>query len=516
MKKFIYAFACIIALSAAIPAVAQSANKIIDRYKKASGGDAVKKIKNTSLIGSLKTSDGLTGRFSQQVALPDRYRTDLQAGEFKASECYNGKSAWRMDGRGLRTLIGAEAKRLRLDSLLANTRLRDLSKNRIFPQAVVKTNLEGNETFVIEFIREEAKSKLFFDAKTGLIAKQERETTEGAEEIFYSDYRAVDGVMEPFAIKIKSGAKEWFITVEKVEHNRTGDETAFRYPQTQNEKPLPDVETLMKAIVANQEKIEELREKYTFRQTETENKFDGNGRVKEKEVRVSEVTPVGGKYVERLVSVNGKPLSAKDLEDEDKRVQKEIEKILEEKDKRERKRLGEGRDKVKDEDTYEERSNFTILGIIRLSEVTSIRREMFRGYEVLAFDFEPKKGVKPKNRIESIVSKLAGTMWIDEEAKQIVRLEARFIESFKFGGGLLASVSPSTAVALEQQKVGNEVWMPSYSEANISARVFLLAKFNRNVTTAYSDYRKYSIDNKYDLEKPKEAKPEEKKPLDEK
>ena len=126
---------------------------------------------------------------------------------------------------------------------------------------------------------------------------------------------------------------------------------------------------------------------------------------------------------------------------------------------------------------------------------------MFRGHEVIAFDFEPIKGIKTKNRTESLVSKLAGTMWVDENAQQIVRLEARLTDTFKFAGGLLASVSPSTAVALEQEKVGDEVWLPSYAEANISARVMLFAKFNRSVLTRYSDYKKYKIDSKYDLEK---------------
>src|SRR5204862_1451914 len=142
------------ALSASFSVRAQSASKIIDRYKKATGGDAVKKIKNTVITGSVKMGEGaarLSGSFSQQTALPDRLRTDIQAGEFKSSECYNGKSAWRMDARGLRTLIGAEAKRLRLDALLANSRLRDISKLRIYPQSFVKANVNGSEAFAIEF-----------------------------------------------------------------------------------------------------------------------------------------------------------------------------------------------------------------------------------------------------------------------------------------------------------------------------------------------------------------------------
>jgi hypothetical protein len=503
MKRWFYALALVLALFAGGSASAQSASKIIDRYKKASGGDAVKKFKNTIVTGSVKSGEGLTGSFWQQTALPDRLRTDMQVGEFKASECYNGKSAWRQDARGLRTLIGAEAKRLRLDALIANSRLRDLSRNRIYPQTIVKTSVDGKEAFAIEFIREDRKTKLLFDAKTYLIIKQERDTADGAEEIFYGDYRAVDGVMEPFAIKIKSGAKEFLIIVEKVEHNKAPDETAFRHPQMPSDKPLPDVETLMKAVVANQEKIEELREKYTFRQTETENTMDSDGRVKKSEVRVSEITPVAGRDVERLISVNGKELSAKERADEDKRVQKEIEKILERRDKK----LKE-QEKHKDEEEEDDRA--TILKILRLSEITSVRREMFRGHEVIAFDFEPRKGIKTKSRIESLLNKLAGTLWIDETAQQITRLEARLTDSFKFAGGLLASISPSTAMAFEQEKVNGELWMPSYAEVNVGARALLFMKFNANIVSRYSDYKKYSIDNKYELEKPKDSKPAEK------
>jgi len=131
---------------------------------------------------------------------------------------------------------------------------------------------------------------------------------------------------------------------------------------------------------------------------------------------------------------------------------------------------------------------------------------MFRGHEVVAFDFEPKKGYKPKNRVESLISKLAGTIWVDEDARQIARLEAHLTDSFKFGGGLLASIGSSTAFAFEQEKVDGELWLPSYGEANISARVLLLAKFNRSLERRYSDYKKYQINSTYDLNKPKETK----------
>jgi len=103
-------------------------------------------------------------------------------------------------------------------------------------------------------------------------------------------------------------------------------------------------------------------------------------------------------------------------------------------------------------------------------------------------------------------------MWVDEAAQQIVRVEARLSDSFKFAGGLLASISPQSAVVMEQEKVNGEVWMPSYAEANLSARVFLVAKFSRNVVTRYGDYKKVQIDSDYDLSKPKDGKTPEKQP----
>ncbi|HKA17559.1 MAG TPA: hypothetical protein VKN18_04510 [Blastocatellia bacterium] len=484
----------------------QPASKIIDRYKKASGGKAAARLRSTLLTGSIKTADGSSGRFNYQISSPNNLRVDIEVGDSKISECYNGKSAWRLDSRGLRTLLGDEAKRLRLESLLANTRLTDLQRNRIVPQITGKTVIDGKQAAGIEFTKDGAKVKLFFDASTNLPIKRERETSEGIEETFYSDYRPVDGLMEPYSLRIKKATNEIIVSIDRVEHNKTVALTAFRYPVVEGSRPLPELEPLLKALQDNQDKIDEMRERYTCRLVEIERKHDGDGRIKESETKTYEVTPVGSEFVERLMSVNGKELSSSEREKEDKRVQKEIEDIVK---KREKKAQREERAREKGETKKNDDDDIEIKDFLRISEITSIRREVFRGHEVIAFDFEPRKGFKPKSRGEDIVSKLAGTIWVDEAAQQIARLEARFTDSYKIGGGMLASIGSSTAFTFEQEKVGDEVWLPSAMEANLSARVLLLAKFNRSVERRYSDYKKYQIDSKYELTKPKEnAKPQ--------
>jgi hypothetical protein len=502
MKRFLSLLLILLGLVCESAAAEQSAGKIIDRYKKATGGKSAARLKSTLITGSVKAIDGAAGRFSLQTSAPNNLRLDLEIGGSKVSECYNGKSAWRLDARGLRTLLGDEAKRLRLESLLSNSRLSDLQRNRIVPQLAGKTTIEGRESNAIEFIRDGVRVKLYFDASNNLAVKRERETADGVEETFYGDYRAVDGVMEPFSLKIRKGASELFVAIDRVEHNRAVELAAFRYPQIEGSRPLPELEPLMKAITENQDKVDQMRERYTCRLDQIDRKHDGDGRIKETETRTFEVTPIGERFVRRLISVNGKELSASEREKEDKRVQKAVEDIIE---RREKKEQEEERARAKGEEEKKDDGNVEIKDFLRMSEITSIRREMFRGHEVIAFDFEPRKGFKPKSRGEDIVNKLAGTIWVDETARQVARLEARLTDSFKIGGGMLASIGSSTAFAFEQEKIGDEVWMPSSMEANISARVLLLAKFNHSVERRYSEYKKYQIDSKYDLAKPKDS-----------
>ena len=499
MKKSIVLVLLLAGLVCECRAADQSATKIVDRYKKAVG--AVSRVKSTFISGSVRNSEGSAGRFTYQISGPSSLRIDIEFGGSKESECYNGKSAWRLDSRGLRTLLGEEAKRLRLEALLSNARLSELQRNRIVPQLAGKAIIDGNDTNAVEFIRDNVRVKLFFDASTGLLIRRERETADGIQEVFYGDYRPVDGVKEPFSLKIKKGASELSVSIERVEHNRGVELAAFRYPQSDDARPLPDLEALMKSIVANQEKLDEMRERYTCRLVEIERKHDGDGRVKGSDTRTYEVTPVGNELVERLMTVNGKELGASEREKEDKRVQKEVEDIIK---RREKKQQQKERARARGEKEETDDGDVTILGFLRISEITSVRREMFRGHEVIAFDFEPRKGFKAKNRSEEIVNKLAGTIWVDEAAQQVTRLEARLTESFKIAGGLLASIAPSTAFVFEQEKIGDEVWLPSVMEANVSARVMLFAKLSRSMERRYSDYRKYQVDSKYELTKPKE------------
>jgi hypothetical protein len=92
-----------------------------------------------------------------------------------------------------------------------------------------------------------------------------------------------------------------------------------------------------------------------------------------------------------------------------------------------------------------------------------------------------------------------GTVWIDEAAQGILRLEGRMTDSIKMGGGLLLSLHQGSSFVFEQELVNSEVWLPTYAEVHASARFLLLKGFKLDQTQRFSDYKKFSVDTSSEI-----------------
>jgi hypothetical protein len=224
-------------------------------------------------------------------------------------------------------------------------------------------------------------------------------------------------------------------------------------------------------------------------------------------------------WVQKLVAENGAPLAPDRAAKEDKRVAEELEKAEREapklREKRERRRAerrAKQKARAEKEGSEEEEDDIGIATFLRTSEMVSPRRERFRDRDVIVFDFRPRPGFKPADRGESIVSKLSGVIWVDPAERQVMRLEGRLVDSFKMGGGLVASVKPGSAFVFEQTRLADGVWLPRFSQVNVSARVMLFAGLSINETHEFSDYKRFSTktgDDKLNTPKPKpEPEPE--------
>jgi hypothetical protein len=249
-----------------------------------------------------------------------------------------------------------------------------------------------------------------------------------------------------------------------------------------DERPLPDIAALLRDIAKNQQAIEDLRQLYTCHLSEEEDKTDSEGNVKSRTMKEYDVFYIGEEQALRLLAKDGKPLTGDEKKSEDDKFNKRYDTLK----KKQAELAGDPQKQAK----QEEEDETQLSDFLRAELFTNPRRETFRGHEVIAFDLNGNPDYKPKKRIDSVIQKLSGTMWVDEQAREIVRLEAHFAESVKIGGGLVASLSKGSNFVFEQERINDEVWLPSYAEVHFSGRI-VFVKLKQNFVDRFADYKKF-------------------------
>jgi hypothetical protein len=269
---------------------AQSADQIISRHLKASGGaNQLRRMESTTYSGVVTNpATGESGRFALRLKRPDRLVMEIELGGLASSAAYNGRSAWRRDSRdGLRTLIADEGARFKAEAIYRNDHFLNYKRDKARAVLVGRAPAGGRDAFVVELTTQQAvKRKVYFDAQSYLILREEQASASGPETISYDKYREVDGVMEPHSLELRSGDSVLRVTVNQVEHNRAIDEAAFDYP-VEAGASLPDIPTLLRELLKNQERVERMLEDYTFTEEVTEREVDKKGALVEKDITIS-------------------------------------------------------------------------------------------------------------------------------------------------------------------------------------------------------------------------------------
>jgi len=506
------AISIIFAAFCATSASAQSADKIIKQAVKAmtngKGEKALREIRSWQVKGTItNTKDGSTGGYRAYASQPNLYARAFDLRGLEVSAGYNGKSAWMRDSRdGLRTLTGAASRDFQTEARYRNSRWLDYKKekSKLAPGGQAQINGKTTNTVVLTTPKN-VRIKLYFDAATGLLVREEAPAGEVTRVFDYSDFRPVGNVIEPHAVTVTEGDERYEIALDQIVHNPQLERDAFEYPRISNE-PLPDIPSLLNEVGKNEDEIDRLLEKYTYTEMITSRELDSNGQMKVKESETFELTFYKGSRIRRLVAKNGKPLSPKEEADAQKDIEKRIrgiEKRESEKERKEREvaqkaaRSAEGKNPdgegaADPEDERKERPS--IADVLRASKLLNPRRERFRSRDVIVFDFEPLPGYKPRKNYEKLFGKMAGALWIDPVDKQVARVEARLVEAYKIGGGMLASLKEGANFTLEQERVNQEIWLPTRAEINLGVRVLLVKGLNINQTITYGDYKRFSVE----------------------
>jgi hypothetical protein len=247
-------------------------------------------------------------------------------------------------------------------------------------------------------------------------------------------------------------------------------------------RPLPDIPALLRAVQANQKASEAVAKDYLYRSVVTEEASDGHGGVKKTNTEEYDDFWLEGVQVRRLVKKNGKELTAGEQKKESERLDKEVARAKERRAKADEKGKETG---ARGEELV------TVSRLMELGSFTNARREQLNGRDVIVVDFAGDPKAKTKSKFEEVIRDMAGTAWMDEQDKVMVKAQGHFINTFKVGAGLVVNIQKGTNFSMEQRKINDEVWLPAALEAQGSFRALLFVGFNGSVTITDSDYRKF-------------------------
>jgi hypothetical protein len=238
--------------------------------------------------------------------------------------------------------------------------------------------------------------------------------------------------------------------------------------------PLPDVPTLLTQVREHQRHMDSVQENYTFRELDETRELNKDGSVRKTESDEYEIFFVNTHEVRRLIRKNGKDLDPNQQKKEQDRVLKYIA-------------------KAQQTPPGQAPNGEVVISVSRILAMTcfsSPRRVQLDGRPTIAFDFSPNPHAKAHGIAEEAARHTSGTVWIDEQDRQVRRLVARLDSKIHAGFGLL-SIGPGSNLTFDQKLVDNELWLPTGGDIFLVAHAIGIFGVRASIHVTDTDYKKF-------------------------
>jgi hypothetical protein len=200
--------------------------------------------------------------------------------------------------------------------------------------------------------------------------------------------------------------------------------------------------------------------------------------------RKYQVLMIEGSTYNRLVEVNGEPLPAAQQRQEEQKLQSEI--------ARRRKESASERAQRIAKYAAERRQDHELMSeMIKGFQYRLAGEATMNGHRCYVVQATPKPGYVPPNRDTKVLTGMRGTLWIDEQQFQWVKVHAEVFRPVAFGL-FIAHVQPGTEFTLENEPVAPGLWLPSHFSTQVRATILSVWSRNSNDDERYSNYRPMS------------------------
>ncbi|MCU1284509.1 MAG: hypothetical protein JWO13_859 [Acidobacteriales bacterium] len=229
-----------------------------------------------------------------------------------------------------------------------------------------------------------------------------------------------------------------------------------------------DPQKLVKAAVANEVKSTEQQTDFWMYRLDKENKSG---------TKVQDMVETKDGIVARLITVNGRPLTAEERAVDDQRLATFATNPDDQKRKRE--------DQKKDQD--KSMALVRALPDALLYEYAGI--DVIDGRQTVRLNFKPNPSFKTTTRETIAFRATEGTMWIDQQEQRILRLDATLTHDIKIGWGILGHIDKGGKLFLQQQYLAPGKWRINKLITKATGQAFIFKSITLKQRQSATNFR---------------------------
>jgi hypothetical protein len=233
---------------------------------------------------------------------------------------------------------------------------------------------------------------------------------------------------------------------------------------------------IFEAVIANQRRNDEALETYE-RMERVEIRKTGSSPL---ELRVHRAFPVGTGSYKINLSADGKPPNPEVYRADLEKLEKFLVAVIQ-------RAPAQQEAYAKLEKKRKERND--LLGASRQAFIFTLTGHETRGTRTLArYSMVPNPAFRPATRTATVFTRVKGTIWVDEETKQLARIEGTVTEDISIAL-FLAKVYKGSHFMQERYEVAPGLWFPSFDQYDFDGRKFLMS-FSMHERTLYTNYKR--------------------------
>lgn len=204
--------------------------------------------------------------------------------------------------------------------------------------------------------------------------------------------------------------------------------------------------------------------------------------VEDRGTKTYQVLMILGSPYQRLLAVNGSPLSAEDQKKEQRKLEEATAQREAESSEQREKRVADYRtERLRDHTMMEE---LTKAFVFKLSGSA-----IMHSHRVYVLSATPRPGYRPSAKETEVLTGMRGKLWIDQATFQWVKVRAEVIHPVSIDG-FLATVEPGTQFELDKAPVSGRIWLPSHFSMRSRAKILSLIGHRGHADETYFDYRR--------------------------